>query len=370
MRIAHITQNSEKIMLGVDKYVLDLAGEQKARGSSVTVITDQQGLLARACGENEIPVIAEDLEWTPEQIGVPREATVRSLADHFKSLKLDIVNCHTMPTLTATFAAAKRIQVPFVFTLHANISGEEKIPYNPDQRHAIISVSKRNIEVLRRNGFLEADLHYVPSGVRISPPAGAKAEDQSRLPNLICMGGYSIRKGVDLAILAMVELRRRHEADCPTLSIYGGGSKDEEINLKEMVSVLGLSEIVQFGGFQSGILERCSTSDILVMSSRGESGPLVVLEAMGRGMAIVASDVGEVAEMLPDPRYGRVVPVSSIVALVDAIESLISDITNGQFDPGLLIERYRSQYTLEKMAERVDSIYETVLLNQSATHPE
>jgi glycosyltransferase involved in cell wall biosynthesis len=362
MRIAHITQSSEKMMLGVEKYVLDLAGEQKARGSSVTVITDEQGLLAEACGEKRISVVAVDLEWTSGQIGIPREATVRSLADHFKSLKPDIVHCHTIPTLMATFAAAKQVQIPLVFTLHANISEEKKIPYNPGQRHVIISGSKRNIEALRRSGFPEADLHYVPSGVRISPPAGS---DQPHLPNLVCMGGYSIQKGVDLAILAMVELRRRYEADCPTLSIYGGGSKGEEINLKEMVAILGLSEIVQFGGYQPGILERCPTSDILVMSSRGESGPLVVLEAMGRGMPIVASDVGEVTEMLPDPRYGRVVPVNSIMALVDAIESFISDISNGQFDPRPLIERYRSQYTLEKMAEHVDSIYETVLLNQS-----
>jgi glycosyltransferase involved in cell wall biosynthesis len=369
MRIVHVTQSSEKIMLGVEKYVLDLAGEQKARGSSVTVITDRQGLLSKACDEKTIHAISvEGLEWKSEQIGIPREATVRLLTDHFKTLKPDIVNCHTMPASLATSAAAKRIQVPFVLTLHVSLRGE-RVPYNPDQRCVIISVSRRNIEVLRKSGFPEADLYCVPSGLRISPPADAKAEDQSRPPNLVCMGGYSVPKGVDLAILAMVELRRRYGSDSPTLSIYGGGSKDEEIYLKEMVTVLGLPEIVRFYGFQPGILERCSARDILIMSSRRESGPLVVLEAMGRGMPIVASDVGEVTEMLPDPRYGRVVPVNSIVALVDAIESLISDIFNGQFDPMLLIQRYRSRYTLEKMTERVGSIYETVLLNQSGTGP-
>jgi glycosyltransferase involved in cell wall biosynthesis len=371
MIIAHITQGGEKMMLGVEKYVLDLAGEQKAHGSSVTVITDRQGLLARACGEKGINVIvATGLEWRPRQARAPHEATVSSLVDHFKSLKPDIVNSHTVPTLTATFAAARRVKAPFVFTLHVNISEERRIPYNPSHRHAIISVAKKNIEALRRSGFPEADLYYAQSGVRISPPADAKAENQSRLPNLVCMGGYSVQKGVDLAISAMMELRRRYGADCPTLSIYGGGSKDEETSLKEMVMFLGLSEIVQFFGFQPGILERCSTSDILIMPSRGECAPLVILEAMGRGMPIVASDVGEVPEMLPDPRYGRIVPVNSAMALVEAIESLISDISNGRFDPRLLIERYRSHYTLEKMADRVHSIYETILLNQSAADPE
>lgn len=370
MIIAHITQSSEKMMLGVEKYVLDLASEQKAHGSSVTVITDQQGLLARACVEKGIHVIADaGLKWRPGQPEIPHEATVKSLTDHFEILKPDIVNSHTVPTLMATFAAARRIKAPFVFTLHASIPEDRRVPYNLNHRHAIISVSKSNIEALRRSGFPEANLHYVQSGVRVSPPVDAKDENKSRLPNLVCMGGYFVKKGVDLAILAMVELRRRYGAECPTLSIYGGGSKDEEINMKEMVTVLGLSEIVRFHGFQPGILERCSTSDILVMSSRGESGPLVVLEAMGRGMPIVAADVGEVTEMLPDPRYGRVVPANSIMPFVDAIESLISDISNGQFDPRLLIERYRSHYTLEKMAGRVHAVYETILLNHSAADP-
>jgi glycosyltransferase involved in cell wall biosynthesis len=79
---------------------------------------------------------------------------------------------------------------------------------------------------------------------------------------------------------------------------------------------------------------------------------------MSRGIAIVSTEVGEVADMLPDPRYGRIVPVDSLVALADAMESLLSDITEGTFDPDLLIQRHRTLYTDEKMAERVEMAYE------------
>jgi hypothetical protein len=193
MRIAHITQSSENIMLGVEKYVLDLAGEQKARGSSVTVITDQQGLLVKACGEKRIPVIAESLEWMPEQSGAPREATVRSLADHLKNIKPDIINCHTIPAVMATFAAARRVQVPIVSTLHANIREDRKLPYNPDLRHVIISVSKRNIEALRRSGFPEADLHYVASGSRL--PKARRPRINPILPTWSAWGDILFRRG-------------------------------------------------------------------------------------------------------------------------------------------------------------------------------
>ena len=168
-------------------------------------------------------------------------------------------------------------------------------------------------------------------------------------------------KGIDVAILSVAELRRRRGPDCPTLSVYGDGEQGKY--LKEMVNVLGLSDIVRFHGMQPGILEHCDSTDILIMPSRFETGPLVVLEAMSRGMAIVATDVGEVVEMLPDRRYGRIVPVDSIVALADAVEALLGDIACGQFDPNLLIERHRSFYTNDKMADRVGAIYKKVLLD-------
>ena len=80
-------------------------------------------------------------------------------------------------------------------------------------------------------------------------------------------------------------------------------------------------------------------------------------------MPIVATDVGSVAEMLPDQRYGRVVPPNSITVVARAVESLLSDIAAAKFDPIPLIERHRSLFSSEKMAERVEAVYRQVLLN-------
>jgi glycosyltransferase involved in cell wall biosynthesis len=71
-------------------------------------------------------------------------------------------------------------------------------------------------------------------------------------------------------------------------------------------------------------------------------------------------------EMLPGQRYGKIVPVDSIVELADAVESLLSAISLGQFNPGLLIERHRACYTDEKMAERIEGIYKQILLDESS----
>ena len=154
----------------------------------------------------------------------------------------------------------------------------------------------------------------------------------------------------------MVELKRRLGVDCPALNVYGAGKWEEY--LKEMVSVLRLDDVVRFHGVHLGILERCPATDILIVSSRMEAGPMVAVEAMSRGMPIVAFRVGGIEEMIPDRRYGYVVEKKSIKALADGIDSMLSDVRAGRFDPDLQVSRHRALYTVDKMAERIDAVYE------------
>ena len=175
-------------------------------------------------------------------------------------------------------------------------------------------------------------------------------------------------KGPDIAILAMADLKQRHGRECPVLNVYGKGGL--EGYLKEMVSVLRLGDVVRFHGVKQGILEQCPATDILVLSSREEAGPLVVLEAMSRGMPIVATRVGEIGEIIPDKRYGNVVMNGSITALADGIESTLADVRAGRFDPDLPISRHQELYTVEKMAERVDTAYRALIArNATARRP-
>jgi glycosyltransferase involved in cell wall biosynthesis len=223
----------------------------------------------------------------------------------------------------------------------------------------VICVSRRDLEELKECGFPEEDLYYAPNGSRKVASTLRRETSSSDRPNLIFVGSLSQQKRPDIAILAVAGLRRRHGRSCPVLYIYGDGEHREY--LSEIVGMLELEKVVRFCGFQDNILERCPDTDILVMSSESETGPLVVLEAMSRGMPIVATDVGDVASMIPDRRYGLVIRPNSVAALADAIDSLTSDIKSGRFYPDLLVERHRSLYTNERMARRIEEVYRNVL---------
>jgi glycosyltransferase involved in cell wall biosynthesis len=373
MRIVHVLQSGETNLRGAETHVLSLAVAQKARGSSILVVIDRPGLFAQMCEQRGIPVavVAHRPEGLPA--GLPAEKMMQGLSSQFRNFNAELIHCHDPQIAVHAIPAGNRVRIPCILTVHwlgAEILNRLKFAKSLGMRFTVIAVCRRDFETLKENGMPDEDIYYVPNGTASAPPTQVTPGAESHRPDLILVGLLEPRKGIDVAILAMAELRRRHGLgqDCSPLSIYGGSPPGEELYYdyyKEMVELLGLSDIVRFCGMQPGILERCNSNDILIMPSRAETGPLVVLEAMSRGMPIVATDVGEVAEMIPDPRYGRIVPVNSIAALADAIESLLSEIADGRFDPDLLIDRHRAFYSIDRMAESIDLVYEKALSDKS-----
>jgi glycosyltransferase involved in cell wall biosynthesis len=359
MRIAHVvgSMTPENIQ-GNERHVVDLAGAQRARGLTAAVLTNSDGLFFKLCEQDGIPafVVADLLSSgeVPPGAGGFAQGTVAKL----KSLNPDIIHCHDLLTAGVAVAAANRIKVPCAITLHTGI---RPMIYDliTAKRLTVILICKSEFEAVRETAGPNIDFHYVPNGIRALSRTRQQDQSSAREPNLMLVANLGHRKGIDLAILAMVELRRRRGADCPVLNIYGAGDLGEYF--VEMARMLRLDDIVKFQGIHMDIIHKCPSSDVLIVPSRAESAPLVILEAMSRGMPTVASDVGDVSEMLPDPRFGRVVPVNSITALADAVDSMLTDIASGRFDPALLVDRYRSEYTVEKMADRVDAVYQSAV---------
>jgi len=360
MRIAHVTGvRSDGLNGGIERHVLNLATAQKARGDAPLVVVPEPGALTEACTEYGIPVAVEAGlagATTRQALSADPQTkrTIENLCSLFAKSGTEIIHSHTRAAGAKTITAGNRIRVPCIFTDHElRISS----PYDDlNLRFAAIVVCRSVFELLRRKIPPEETLYYIPNGTKAQGHITRHKLVTSRPhPELMSVGRQVFSKGLDILILAMAELKRRRGSDCPALNIYGEGSLEGE--LKEMVLVLRLDNRVRFHGAKPGILEVCPATDVLVVSSRIETGPLVALEAMSRGMPIVATSVGDIPEMIPDQRYGHVVKAGSIIALADGIESMLADVYAGRFDPDLSIERHRRLFTVEKMADCMDAAY-------------
>jgi glycosyltransferase involved in cell wall biosynthesis len=95
--------------------------------------------------------------------------------------------------------------------------------------------------------------------------------------------------------------------------------------IQQLCADLGLAGHVQFHGFHSHAELRhfFADADLLVVSSRHEAGPLVMLEAAIAGLPTVGTAVGHIADWAPDAAIA--VPVGDVAALAAAITGLARD---------------------------------------------
>jgi glycosyltransferase involved in cell wall biosynthesis len=103
----------------------------------------------------------------------------------------------------------------------------------------------------------------------------------------------------------------------------GGGP--EEAAMEERRRTLGLGDRFSFLGLRHDVLRLLVAADMFVLPSRQEGLPVVLMEATGVGLPIVATAVGGVPHVLTDGVDGLVVPPDSPADLADAVATLVAD---------------------------------------------
>jgi len=106
---------------------------------------------------------------------------------------------------------------------------------------------------------------------------------------------------------------------------------------------------------------------IFVLTSDHEGLPISVIEAMRGGLAIVASDLPGMRELLPDATQARLVP-NDATALALALRQLVESPALRTSLGRAARQRYEQHYTAERMGVEVMAIYQSAL-SPSPSHP-
>ncbi len=106
-------------------------------------------------------------------------------------------------------------------------------------------------------------------------------------------------KGIDVLLRAVKQCREQHIE--VTLTIVGSGR--QRANLERLALDLNIQNAVHFTGvipWGPALIEQFDQADIFVLPSRVEAMPRALIEAMARGLPVIATDVGAIHEVL-DP---------------------------------------------------------------------
>jgi glycosyltransferase involved in cell wall biosynthesis len=163
--------------------------------------------------------------------------------------------------------------------------------------------------------------------------------------DLLYIGELRRLKGIDLLIEALASLRDKGTG--LTATIVGNGESREELN--ELVRQRGLQSAVRFFAAMPA-REAFALGRIMVVPSRAESFPYIVLEAAAAGKPLVVTRVGGIPDMF-GTLANRLVTPDDARALESAIADAVNQSERTIADASLLRERVRTTFSLDEMVD-------------------
>jgi glycosyltransferase involved in cell wall biosynthesis len=192
-------------------------------------------------------------------------------------------------------------------------------------------------------GTPETLARVVPNGVADSE--FAEVPLQADATDLLYIGELRRLKGVDLLIDALAALRAGGKA--LTATIVGQGKA--RLELQEQARRVGLDDSIRF---VSPLPARSAFAlgRVMVVPSRAESFPYIVLEAAAAGKPLVVTRVGGIPDLF-GPFADRLVTPDDTAALEHAIANAVNQPESIAADTRLLQQRVRTTFSLDEMVD-------------------
>jgi len=245
-----------------------------------------------------------------------------------EGIRFDQIHAHfTWPSGGAAVRLKAKYKVPVVVTEHTSIAFNEAIATKDPQflgtwlaSDAVIRMKADDIESMTAAGVPREKLHFIPNGfddTKFRPIDQGDSRKRLGLPHegmvVVCIGALLQVKGHKYLIDAMAEvLKTRKDVSC---YIIGDGELLHA--LTKMAQDKGVGDKIKFVGSKPhGELPFwISASDMVVHSSLSESGPMVMLEALGSGRPFIGTKVGSIPNVIASDDYGLVCEPGDSAAL-------------------------------------------------------
>lgn len=201
-------------------------------------------------------------------------------------------------------------------------------------------------------------IHTIPDGLDVNrfspPPRGAHPE----CVRILTVGRLIPRKDVQLLIRALPQLIQNATRDFE-VEIVGDGPCHS--SLVKLAEELGVIHKIRFAGSvsYSELPQKYQNADIFALCSLAEGMPLVVLEAMGSGLPIVASRVQGVEDLVKVGTNGCLFTAGDVDALAKFLVLLVNDEERRRKMGNASVIRAQ-RYDWKNIAQSYLDVYESV----------
>ena len=370
-RILHLIHSHER--RGAEVFAVQLASQIQSNGlfqNGLCSIYGGSGSLP----ESEIPVYRLEgrVGGLAARTGLDPRISYK-LHGVLKGFRPDIVIAHGGSTLK--YAAVAGSFYRRSTTIYRNIGTASSWTASPARTglnklllrsvHSVVSVSHRTREdFIRLYQFPPERITYIPNGVDTTAfdaccQQSARREVRAELglsqkaTVLVAVGNLSEEKGHRHLLSLMADLQ---SAGFGTkLLLVGDGPLRPD--LEQQAAVLGVANQVHFLGVQSNVPRILAAADLMVLPSKTEGMPAVLIEAGLAGLASVAYDVGGVDEVVEHEVSGLVVPPGELPELSGAVMALCQDLHRRTAMGAAARQRCLELFGMSKVARQYEDLF-------------
>ncbi len=322
---------------GVERMVLNLA----ARFAALGVATDLVTLKTRGGHAANLPAGVRHVPLGVRHSGIAPPAIARYLKRERPQAMLVAKDRAGRAALLGRALAGvnTRVVIRLGNTLSESLAGTTFLRrwarYAPirllyPRADAIVAVSEGVADDVVTTSGVSPDIVHVIRNPVITPQLQQRAADavdhpwlqQPRpCPTIMAMGRLTRQKDFPTLLRAHARLQQNRST---RLIILGEG--DDRNQLERLAGELGVTDSVDFAGFQSNPYAWLSRADLFVLSSAWEGSPNALTEALALGIPSVSTNCRSgPRETLQNGRYGPLVPVGDDQAMAQAMRETLDE---------------------------------------------
>jgi glycosyltransferase involved in cell wall biosynthesis len=207
-----------------------------------------------------------------------------------------------------------------------------------------ISISEKQLAILVNPVNVE--------NLRATSQSSSQSGTGSASPHLLAVGRFSVEKGFDLLLHALVAVRKA----LPGVQLLVAGEGPEEPALKALCSHLGLASAVVFLGHVDHPCNWFSRATLFVLPSRHDAMPNALLEAAACGLPIVATPASQgLVDLLQNQPGVWLANEITAPALAAALLYALGQLLSAERFPHSFIEPFGLQPAIDAFEDLIDS---------------
>ncbi len=375
LRILHVLRAP---VGGLFRHVRDLAQEQIARGHQVGLIADSLtgGETAERYFDMLKPQLALGLLRVPIfRLPHPSDlGAIVAVNRRIAEIAPDVIHGHG--SKGGMLARSGALVAPAGTAIRCYTPHGGSLNYRPGSLAHRLFMSTERLLATRTDALLFESAfianrfeNYVgrPSRLaRVIPNGVSAAECEPVAPradaaDLLYVGEFRAAKGLDTLLAALARLAATGTR--PSLMLVGDGP--DRRALEEQAERLGLARQIAFGGPRPA-REAFALGRVMVVPSRAESLPYIVLEAAGARVPLVATNVGGVPEIF-GPYADRLIEAGDPDILAKALERVLAETPDSRRAKAeALAAHVSSRFSLSRMVDDILGAYREAIDRRQA----